>query len=236
MKINYNYKTYEDRLREQYQAYNQVIEKRATKSILSTAVDLFDQQQYDLCLKISDELEKTATTEKDLYDAKKLIALCHYAKHDTANSDAAFYDLTRNSKNSDDWFNATIAAALNENYERSEELFDEAFKVHSEFGTAKNMPPVQLIFHYMLTLQQNEVTELAYDKFNMLRQVYEQLKSNSDQDLTSKGLYPISEFLEHARETLIKSDQKDVKKMLDKFKTKVNERNALVISNFQDTL
>lgn len=236
MNINYDYQTFEDKLRAQYKAYNQVIEKRATKSILNSAVDLFDQQLYDLCLKIAEELEKTATNDKDLYDAKKLIALCHYAKQDRAKSDEAFFELTRNSQNSDDWFNAVIAAAINENYERSEALFAQALQIYADHGTAKNMPSVQLIFHYLLALQQNEAYELSYEKFNLLRQVYEQVDSSDEKTLNQRGLNSLSVFLESAKETLVNIDKKERDVMFEEFRTKMDERGKLEISNFLDTL
>ncbi len=236
MNINYNYKTYEDRLREQYEAYNQVIEKRATKNILNTAVDLFDQQQFDLCLKISEELEKTATNPKDLYDAKKMIALCYYAKKDVENSDEAFYNLAKDSNNSDDWFNGVIAAALNKNYTRSEEMFGTALEKFSEFGTERNMPSVQLIFHYMLTLSQGGEFDLAFEKFNLLRQVYEQVKTSQEKFLNQRGLNKISVFLENSREVLEKIDSDLLQETLEEFKTHLDDKGKLEVTNFQNSL
>ena len=222
MKINYNYKTYEDRLGEHFEAYNKAFEKRATNSILNTAIDLFDNQQYVLSRKIAEELEKTATTEKDVYDAKKLIALCHYAQSKWAEADEAFSQLAENSNNSDDWFNAVIAATLNEQYEKSEMLFAKALEKYTQYGTERNIPSVQLIFHYLLALEAKDQNEAAFEKFNLLCQIYEQIKTSNEKYLRERGLDSISIFLASSHALLQKLDRQKVLEQLEDFKSKLD--------------
>lgn len=222
MNINYNYKTYEDRLREHFEAYNKAFEKRSTNSILNTAIDLFDNQQYILSQKIAEELEKTATSEKDLYDAQKLIALCHYAQNKWAEADEAFSQLAEKSNNSDDWFNAVIAATLNEQYEKSETLFATALEKYTEFGTERNMPSVQLIFHYLLALEAKEQNEAAFEKFNLLCQIYEQVKTSNEKYLHELGLDSISVFLASSHALLLKLDRQKVLDQLENFQAQLD--------------
>jgi tetratricopeptide (TPR) repeat protein len=195
MNINYDYITYEDVLRARRQMYENAVEENATKSLLNSARELFDNGSFDMCIRICEGL-LDAKIPKQLYDAKKLIALSHYSKEDFEKADDAFYALTENSTNSDDYFNAVICAALNKNFERSKELFSVALDKYTHHGTQKNMPSVQLILHYMITLIRVEEFELAKEQFQLLKQIYMKVKTTDESVLRSRALEPIEGFLE----------------------------------------
>lgn len=195
MNINYDYITYEDVLRARQQMYERAHEKHATNSLLNTARDLFSQEAFDMCIKICEGLLDSHDA-KQLYDAKKLIALSHYNKHDFAQADKAFFALTENSTNSDDYFNAVISAALNKNVVRSKALFEIALDKYTHYGTQRNMPSVQLILHYMITLITVEEFELAKEQFQLLKQIYMKVKTTDENVLRSRALEPIEKFLE----------------------------------------
>ena len=150
MKINYDYITYEDVLRSRQFMYEQALEQNATNSLLNTARELFGQESFDMCIKICEGL-LDAKDPKQLYDAKKLIALAYYSLQDFENADKSFYALAENSNNSDDWFNVVISATLNKNIERSKEAFGIALEKYTQHGHQRNMPSVQLMLHYMIT-------------------------------------------------------------------------------------
>ena len=152
MKINYDYITYEDVLRARQFMYEQALEQNATNSLLNTARDLFGNSNFEMCIKICEGL-LDAKDPKQLYDAKKLIALSYYSLQDFENADNAFFDIAQNSDNSDDWFNVVISAALNKNIERSKEAFGIALDKYTQYGHQRNMPSVQLMLHYMITLE-----------------------------------------------------------------------------------
>lgn len=201
MKINYDYITYEDVLRARRMAYENAFEHNATDSVLNTARDVFSQGSFDICIKICEYL-LDSKDPKQLYDAKKLIALSHYSKQDFASSDEAFFALAQNSNNSDDWFNAVISATLNRNLERSKECFGVALEKYTQHGHQRNMPSVQLMLHYMLSLANIEEYELAFEQFNMLKQVYEKIKNTDENYLRTRGLEKIGDFLNVSQEIL----------------------------------
>lgn len=194
MNINYDYITYEDVLRARQQMYERAHEEYATNSILNTARDLFSQDSFDMCIMICEGL-LDSNNPKQLYDAKKLIALSHYSKQDFEKADEAFFALTENSTNSDDFFNAVICAALNKNFERSKALFEVALDKYTHHGTQRNMPSVQLILHYMITLIRVEEFDLAKEQFQLLKQIYMKVKTTDEKVLSSRALETIESFL-----------------------------------------
>lgn len=222
MNINYDYITYEDVLRARRQMYERAHEKHATNSILNSARDLFGQEAFDMCIKICEGL-LDSHDPKQLYDAKKLIALSYYSKQDFENADAAFYDLTQNSTNSDDYFNAVIAAALNKNFERSKALFEVALEKYTHYGTQKNMPSVQLILHYMITLINVEELNLAKEQFQLLKQVYMKVKNTDEKFLRSRALEPIEKFLEISTPVLKQFTQDELEIIYDDLSGSIDE-------------
>ncbi|WP_353165814.1 hypothetical protein [Empedobacter brevis] len=209
MKINYDYITYEDVLRARQFMYEQALEQNATNSLLNTARDLFGNQNFEMCIKICEGL-LDAKDPKQLYDAKKLIALSYYSLQDFENADKAFFAIAENSDNSDDWFNVVISAALNKNIERSQESFGIALEKYTKFGHQRNMPSVQLMLHYMITLETVKEYALALEQCKMLLQVYAKLKKTDEKFLRSRGLEQIEIFLETAKPVLKKAKKKEL--------------------------
>ena len=222
MNINYDYITYEDVLRARRQMYERAHEKHATNSILNSARDLFGQEAFDMCIKICEGL-LDSQDPKQLYDAKKLIALSYYSKQDFENADTAFYDLTQDSTNSDDYFNAVIAAALNKNFERSKALFEVALEKYTHHGTQKNMPSVQLILHYMITLISVDELVLAKEQFQLLKQVYMKVKNTDETFLRSRALEPIEKFLEIATPVLKQFSEDELEIIYDDLAGSIDE-------------
>lgn len=209
MKINYDYITYEDVLRSRQFMYEQALEQNATNSLLNTARDLFGQESFDMCIKICEGL-LDAKDPKQLYDAKKLIALAYYSLKDFENADKSFYELAENSNNSDDWFNVVISSTLNKNIERSKKAFGIALDKYTQYGHQRNMPSVQLMLHYMITLETVKEYALALEQFKMLAQVYAKLKKTDEKFLSSRGLEQIEVFLETSHAILKKAKKKEL--------------------------
>lgn len=235
MNINYDYITYEDVLRARRQMYERAHEKHATNSILNTARDLFGQEAFDMCIKICEGL-LDSHDPKQLYDAKKLIALSYYSKQDFQNADEAFYNLTIDSKNSDDYFNAVIAAALNKNFDRSKALFEVALEKYTHHGTQKNMPSVQLILHYMITLINVEELELAKEQFQLLKQVYMKVKNTDETFLRSRALEPIEKFLEISTPVLKLYSEDELEIIFDDLTSTIDEAGKEKVTEFFQTI
>jgi len=235
MKINYDYITYEDVLRARREMYERAHEKHATNSILNSARDLFSQEAFDMCIQICQGL-LDSKDPKQLYDAKKLIALSYYSKQDRANADEAFYDLTINSTNSDDYFNAVISAALNKNFERSKALFEVALEKYTHHGTQKNMPSVQLILHYMITLITVEEFELAKEQFHLLKEIYIKVKNTDEAYLRSRALEPIDKFLEISTPLLEKYSEDELEIIYDALHSHVDEAGKEKVSEFFNSI
>lgn len=209
MKINYDYITYEDVMRARQFMYEQALEQNATNSILSTARDLFGNSNFEMCIKVCEGL-LDAKDPKQLYDAKKLIALAYYSLQDFENADKSFYALAENSNNSDDWFNVVISATLNKNIERSKEAFGIALEKYTQHGHQRNMPSVQLMLHYMITLETIKEYILALEQLRMLVQVYAKLKKTDEKFLSSRGLEQIDAFLDISKSILKKAKKKEL--------------------------
>ena len=209
MKINYDYITYEDVLRSRQFMYEQALEQNATNSLLNTARELFGQESFDMCIKICEGL-LDAKDPKQLYDAKKLIALAYYSLQDFENADKSFYALAENSNNSDDWFNVVISATLNKNIERSKEAFGIALEKYTQHGHQRNMPSVQLMLHYMITLETIKEYILALEQLRMLVQVYAKLKKTDEKFLSSRGLEQIDAFLDISKSIIKKAKKKEL--------------------------
>lgn len=209
MKINYDYITYEDVLRARQYMYEQALEKNATNSLLNTARDLFGNNNFEMCIKVCEGLLDAKDT-KQLYDAKKLIALSYYSLQDFENAEKSFFELAENSNNSDDWFNVVISSTLNNNVERSQEAFGIALEKYTQFGHQRNMPSVQLMLHYMLTLETVEQYTLALEQCKMLIQVYTKLKNTEENFLKTRGLENIDIFLSTSKNILKKAKKKDI--------------------------
>ena len=222
MNINYDYITYEDVLRARREMYERAYEKHATNSIINSARDVFSQGAFDMCIQICQGL-LDSKDPKQLYDAKKLIALSYYSKQDFANADEAFYDLTQSSTNSDDYFNAVIASALNKNFERSKALFEVALEKYTHYGTQKNMPSVQLMLHYMITLITVEEFELAKEQFQLLKQVYMKVKNTDEKFLRSRALEPIESFLATATPILKQYSEDELEIIYDDLHGSIDE-------------
>ncbi len=209
MKVNYDYITYEDVMRARQFMYEQALEQNATNSILSTARELFGNSNFEMCIKICEGL-LDAKDPKQLYDAKKLIALAYYSLQDFENADKSFYALAENSNNSDDWFNVVISATLNKNIERSKEAFGIALEKYTQHGHQRNMPSVQLMLHYMITLETIKEYILALEQLRMLVQVYAKLKKTDEKFLSSRGLEQIDAFLDISKSILKKAKKKEL--------------------------
>lgn len=235
MNINYDYITYEDVLRARRKMYEDAYEKHATNSILNSARDFFSQGAFDMCIKICEGL-LDSKDPKQLYDAKKLIALSHYSKQDFEKADEAFYDLTIDSKNSDDYFNAVISAALNKNFERSKALFEVALDKYTHHGTPKNMPSVQLILHYMITLMTVEEFDLAKEQFHLLKEVYIKLKSSDETFLRKRGLEPIEKFLEISQPILEKYNEDELEVIYDALHSHTDENGKEKIDEYFNSI
>jgi len=231
MNINYDYITYEDVLRARQDMYERAHEKHATNSILNTARDFFSQGSFDMCIKICEQL-LDARDSKQLYDAKKLIALSHYSKQDFEKADEAFFNLTENSTNSDDYFNAVISAALNKNFERSKALFEVALDKYTHYGTQKNMPSVQLILHYMITLITVEEIDLAKEQFQLLKQIYMKVKTTDENVLRSRALEPIDKFLEISTPILKAFSEDELEIIYDDLHSCIDEEGKDKIENY----
>ncbi|WP_322971965.1 hypothetical protein [Faecalibacter sp. LW9] len=235
MNINYDYITYEDVLRARREMYERAYEKHATNSILNSARDVFSQGAFDMCIQICQGL-LDSTDPKQLYDAKKLIALSYYSKQDFANADEAFYDLTQSSTNSDDYFNAVIAAALNKNFERSKALFEVALDKYTHYGTQKNMPSVQLMLHYMITLITVEEFELAKEQFQLLKQVYMKVKNTDEKFLRSRALEPIENFLQTATPLLKRYSEDELEIIYDDLHGSIDEAGKEKIEEYFNSI
>ena len=235
MNINYDYITYEDVLRARQKMYEEAYEKHTTNSILNSARDLFGQQAYDMCIKICEGL-LDSQDPKQLYDAKKLIALSYYSLEDFEKSDEAFYNLSIDSKNSDDYFNAVISAALNKNFERSQELFEVALEKYTHFGTSKNMPSVQLILHYMITLIHVENLDLAKEQFHLLKEVYIKLKNTDETFLRKRGLEPIDKFLEISQPVLDQYNEDELEVIYDALHSHIDENGKEKVDEFFNSI
>lgn len=235
MNINYDYITYEDVLRARREMYERAYEKHATNSILNSARDVFSQGAFDMCIQICQGL-LDSTDPKQLYDAKKLIALSYYSKQDFANADEAFYDLTQRSTNSDDYFNAVIAAALNKNFERSKALFEVALDKYTHYGTQKNMPSVQLMLHYMITLITVEEFELAKEQFQLLKQVYMKVKNTDEKFLRSRALEPIENFLQTATPLLKRYSEDELEIIYDDLHGSLDEAGKEKIEEYFNSI
>ena len=209
MKINYDYITYEDVLRSRQFMYEQALEQNATNSLLNTAREFFGQESFDMWIRICEGL-LDAKDPKQLYDAKKLIALAYYSLQDFENADKSFYALAENSNNSDDWFNVVISATLNKNIERSKEAFGIALEKDTQHGHQRNMPSVQLMLHYMITLETVKEYTLALEQLRMLVQVYAKLKKTDEKFLSSRGLEQIDAFLDISKSILKKAKKKEL--------------------------
>jgi len=215
--------------------YERAYEKHATNSILNSARDVFSQGAFDMCIQICQGL-LDSTDPKQLYDAKKLIALSYYSKQDFANADEAFYDLTQSSTNSDDYFNAVIAAALNKNFERSKALFEVALDKYTHYGTQKNMPSVQLMLHYMITLITVEEFELAKEQFQLLKQVYMKVKNTDEKFLRSRALEPIENFLQTATPLLKRYSEDELEIIYDDLHGSLDEAGKEKIEEYFNSI
>lgn len=235
MNINYDYITYEDVLRSRRQMYEKAYEKHATNSILNSARDFFSQGAFDMCIKICEGLLDSQDT-KQLYDAKKLIALSHYSKQDFKNADEAFFQLSQNSTNSDDYFNAVISAALNKNFERSKAMFEVALEKYTHYGTQKSMPSVQLILHYMLTLITVEEFELAKEQFQLLKQVYIKVKNTNEDFLKTRALEPIERFLEISTPILNQFSEDELEIIFDDLNEALDEAGKEKVADFFNSI
>ena len=235
MNINYDYITYDDVLRARREMYERAYEKHATNSILNSARDLFSQGAFDMCINICKGLLDT-NDPKQLYDAKKLIALSYYSKQDNANADEAFYDLTINSTNSDDYFNAVISAALNKNFDRSKALFEVALEKYTHHGTQKNMPSVQLILHYMITLITVEEFELAKEQFHLLKEIYIKVKNTDEKFLRSRALEPIERFLELSTPILQQYSEDELEIIYDALHSNIDEAGKEKVEDYFNSI
>ena len=235
MNINYDYITYDDVLRARRKMYERAYEEHATDSLLNTARDLFGQEAFDMCIQICEGL-LDSQDPKQLYDAKKLIALSHFSKQDHAKADEAFYDLTIDSKNSDDYFNAVISSALNKNFDRSKALFEVALEKYTHHGTQKNMPSVQLILHYMVTLITVEEYDLAKEQFHLLKEVYIKVKNTDETFLRSRALEPIQNFLELSTPVLQRYSEDELEIIYDALHSNVDDNGQEIVDEFFNTL
>ena len=235
MNINYDYITYEDVLRARRQMYEKAFEENATNSILNSARDFFSNGSFDMCIKICEGL-LDSQNPKQLYDAKKLIALSHYSREDFEKADEAFFALTENSTNSDDYFNAVICAALNKNFERSKELFSVALDKYTHYGTQRNMPSVQLILHYMITLITVEEFELAKEQFQLLKQIYMKVKTTDETVLRSRALEPIDRFLEVSTPVLKQFSEDELEIIYDDLHGSIDENGQEIIEEYFNSI
>lgn len=235
MNINYDYITYEDVLRARREMYERAFEKHATNSILNSAREFFSQGAFDMCIKICEGL-LDSQDPKQLYDAKKLIALCYYSKEDFPKADEAFFELSQNSTNSDDYFNAVISAALNKNFERSQALFEVALDKYTHYGTQKNMPSVQLMLHYMITLMTVEELDLAKEQFHLLKEVYMKIKNTDEQFLRARALEPIEKFLEISMPILKTYTEDELEIIYDALHTSIDNAGKEKVENFFHSL
>lgn len=231
MKINYDYITYDDVLKARQLMYEQAFEKNATHSILNTARDLFGQNNFEMCIKVCEGLLDTQDP-KQLYDAKKLIALAHYSLQDFEKAEAAFFELAENSNNSDDWFNVVISSTLNKNLERSKEAFSIALDKYTKHGHQRNMPSVQLMLHYMITLETIEEYALALEQCTMLAQVYAKLKKTEEKFLSSRGLENIENFLDISKTILKKAKKKEITAIKDELLNSLDENGVEKVNAF----
>lgn len=235
MNINYDYITYADVMRARRQMYERAHEKHATNSILNTARDLFSQGAFDMCIKICEGL-LDSHDPKQLYDAKKLIALSYYSQQDFEKADEAFYNLTIDSTNSDDYFNAVICAGLNKNFERSSSLFEVALEKYTHYGTQKNMPSVQLILHYMITLINVDELERAKEQFQLLKQIYMKVKSTEETFLRQRALEPVERFLEIAKPVLQLYTQDELEIIYDDLHGSLDEAGQQKVDEYFQTI
>ena len=235
MNINYDYITYADVMRARREMYEKAHEKHATNSILNTARDLFSQGAFDMCIKICNGL-LDSHDPKQLYDAKKLIALSYYSQQDFEKADEAFFNLSENSTNSDDYFNAVICAALNRNFERSKTLFEVALEKYTHYGTQKNMPSVQLILHYMITLISVDEIELAKEQFQLLKQIYMRVNNSDEVFLRSRALEPVEKFLEISSPVLKTYSQDELEIIYDDLHGSLDEAGKEKVEDFFQTI
>jgi len=231
MKINYDYITYEDVLKARQLMYEEAYEKNATHSILNTARDLFGQNNFEMCIKVCEGL-LDAKDPKQLYDAKKLIALSYYSLQDFEKAETAFFELAENSNNSDDWFNVVISSTLNKNLERSKEAFSIALDKYTKHGHQRNMPSVQLMLHYMITLETIEEYALALEQCTMLAQVYAKLKKTDEKFLSSRGLENIENFLDISKSILKKAKKKEVEAIKTELLNSLDENGVEQVTAF----
>ena len=231
MKINYDYITYEDVLKARQLMYEQAFEQNATHSILNTARDLFGQNNFETCIKVCEGL-LDAKDPKQLYDAKKLIALSYYSLQDFEKAETAFFELAENSNNSDDWFNVVISSTLNKNLERSKEAFSIALDKYTKHGHQRNMPSVQLMLHYMITLETIEEFALALEQATMLTQVYAKLKKTDEKFLSSRGLENIENFLDISKSILKKAKKKEVEAIKTELLNSLDENGVEKVTVF----
>lgn len=231
MKVNYDYITYEDVLRARQFAYESAYEHHATDSILNSARDVFSQGSYDICIKICEGL-LDSKDPKQLYDSKKLIALSYYSKQDYENADKTFFELTQNSNNSDDWFNAVISATLNKNFDRSKECFGIALEKYTQFGHQRNMPSVQLMLHYMINLIEVEAYEMALEQFHLLKQVYQKIKKTEESYLRSRGLEKVHDFLTASAKILNQQSPENIKAIQQELMADLDEKGKIQVDLF----
>ena len=193
----------------------------------------------------NNELEEVVNEVKELIEddnlsnrseALKLLGLSYFrlGKYDLA--EQVFIEQTKDSKNSDDWFNLITSSTLNKNFELSDKAYQKAVEFYHKNGTEENIPIPQMCYYYMQGLRDAKEYQRAFIQLETLKKFYCTLVITDDTFLHMRGIPFLSHTMRASKEILENTDKEKVRKFIDEFKNKIDDDGKEYLSEFEETI
>lgn len=135
-------------------------------------------------------------------EALRLLGLCYFQQGKFDLAEQAYFEQTRTSENSDDWFNLVTSSTLNRNIELSEQAYLKAIEFYKRNATNENLPLPQIYFYYMQALRDIKEYERAFLQLEELKEIYCNLSITDSTFLYMRGVPFFQSVIESGKEIL----------------------------------
>lgn len=202
---------------------------------LEMAWQYFQNEQFEKCIEEASE-QIDSTNNKINFEANKLVALGNFRLGNFDLAQKSFVTLSKNSKNSDDWFNLVTSATLNNQIELGKKAFNTALDLYKKNGKRENLSIPNMMFYYMQCLKDISHFELAYEQLNELKKIYSELKITDGTFLHIRGVPFFEHTIDASKDILEKLEQKEVSNWIKSFKDSVDDDGKQYLTDLEQKL
>ncbi|MBC7449945.1 MAG: hypothetical protein H7259_00495 [Cytophagales bacterium] len=175
-------------------------ENSLLKAEADNAWKMFKDGNYEEAISMAALLIKNGYP--NIHEANSIIGLSYFRQHLFDKAQIIFEAITKESEDSDDWFNLVTSSAMNNNVQLSEHAFEKTLEYVKKHPKKGSLPIPNMHFFYMQALKDIGEYEKAFVQLTRLGNIYATYGITDTTFLYMRGVPMLSQTLDAGKQIL----------------------------------